>query len=82
MAVTAAHTDGPQPTAARSRSTPVVVRETASAVQESIAPWWSQLRTMMGRNLRAWRRHPVMLLGEAVQYIFFGLFVGAPLVHP
>jgi uncharacterized membrane protein YraQ (UPF0718 family) len=36
-----------------------------------------QMWHLSARNLRAWQRHPVMLVGEAVQYIFLGAFVGA-----
>ena len=35
-----------------------------------------QLAVLMGRNLRAWKRHPIMLIGEGVQYVFLAFFVG------
>lgn len=35
-----------------------------------------QLAALCGRQLRAWKRHPVLLMGEAVQYIFLAFFIG------
>lgn len=32
---------------------------------------------LSARFMRAWQRHPIMLVGEAVQYLFMGAFIGA-----
>lgn len=40
--------------------------------------WHRQTYHLIRRNLRAWRRHPMMLVGEGIQYTFLSLFVGAP----
>jgi uncharacterized membrane protein YraQ (UPF0718 family) len=46
-------------------------------MQGAPASVFKQVWHLCARNVRAWKRHPVMLVGEAVQYIFFGLFIGA-----
>ena len=45
-------------------------------MQSSKANPFKQLYVLCGRQLRAWRRHPIMLMGEGVQYIFLALFIG------
>lgn len=37
---------------------------------------FAQMYYLILRVLRQWKRHPIMLIGEAVQYIFIGAFVG------
>lgn len=37
----------------------------------------AQMMCLCGRFIRAWQRHPIMLVGEAVQYLFMGAFIGA-----
>ena len=46
-------------------------------VQGPQASVLAQMFYLVQRVLRQWRRHPIMLIGEAVQYIFIGAYVGA-----
>jgi hypothetical protein len=45
-------------------------------VQEAPTNFLKQLYILEGRYLRAWKRHPMMLVGEGIQYMFFALFIG------
>jgi hypothetical protein len=45
-------------------------------LQDRLAPPLKQLRVLCGRQVHKWRRSPVMLIGEGVQYLFLGAFVG------
>ena len=48
-----------------------------AGLQGAPANVFKQMWHLSARNVRAWKRHPVMLVGEAVQYIFLALFIGA-----
>lgn len=50
-------------------------------VQGPQANMFVQMWYLIMRVLRQWKRHPIMLVGEAVQYIFIGAFVGV-VPHP
>lgn len=53
-----------------------IVSQSVPAVQSAPTSPLYQLAVLMGRNMRAWKRHPIMLIGEAVQYVFLAFFVG------